>query len=53
MSPSCSAPQSSASSLTALGDKPVMLLGPLFGLAAVIMTPFSMTISTADWNATP
>ena len=27
-----------------IGRKPVMLLGPLFGLAAVIMTPFSMTI---------
>ena len=27
-----------------IGRKPVMLLGPLFGLAAVILTPFSMTI---------
>jgi len=27
-----------------IGRKPVMLLGPLFGLAAVVLTPFSMTI---------
>jgi len=27
-----------------IGRKPVMLLGPLFGLAAVTLTPFAMTI---------
>ncbi|MEY4388583.1 MAG: hypothetical protein RLZZ432_302 [Chloroflexota bacterium] len=27
-----------------IGRKPVMLLGPLFGLAAVVMTPFAATI---------